>query len=160
MSVVILVVLIFLFRNTELIYFMKSLLTLSDWGYTHAHSKTKKWKYYTKLQHFDRCSPTCVICWTTRQEWRSSDTFILSFVLVLDYLDYHCSIENGNFYILFSTGSHFRLLEQQKIVFLPYTRTWHCTALIKKLSGEAVSSQHSTSEIVLCPLVLSVFSGW
>ncbi|NWH91475.1 CFA47 protein, partial [Aegithalos caudatus] len=30
-------------------------------------------------------------------------------------------------------GSHFELLEQQTIVFLPYTRTWHCTALIKKL---------------------------
>ncbi|NWS84635.1 CFA47 protein, partial [Toxostoma redivivum] len=29
-------------------------------------------------------------------------------------------------------GSHFWLLEQQTIVFLPYTRTWHCTALIKK----------------------------
>ncbi|NWS28202.1 CFA47 protein, partial [Polioptila caerulea] len=26
-----------------------------------------------------------------------------------------------------------RLLEQQTIVFLPYTHTWHCTALIKKL---------------------------
>ncbi|NXH32447.1 CFA47 protein, partial [Myiagra hebetior] len=26
-----------------------------------------------------------------------------------------------------------RLLEQQTIVFLPYTRTWHCTALIKRL---------------------------
>ncbi|NXU02576.1 CFA47 protein, partial [Buphagus erythrorhynchus] len=29
--------------------------------------------------------------------------------------------------------SHFWLLEQQTIVFLPYIRTWHCTALIKKL---------------------------
>ncbi|NXK65251.1 CFA47 protein, partial [Sylvietta virens] len=26
-----------------------------------------------------------------------------------------------------------RLLEQQTIVFLPYTRTWHCTAMIKNL---------------------------
>ncbi|NXN82402.1 CFA47 protein, partial [Bombycilla garrulus] len=31
------------------------------------------------------------------------------------------------------TCSHFWLLEQQTIVFLPYTRTWHCTAWIKKL---------------------------
>ncbi|NXM54780.1 CFA47 protein, partial [Illadopsis cleaveri] len=31
------------------------------------------------------------------------------------------------------TCSHFGFLEQQTIVFLPYTRTWHCTALIKKL---------------------------
>ncbi|NXO80793.1 CFA47 protein, partial [Sitta europaea] len=31
------------------------------------------------------------------------------------------------------TCSHFWLLEQQTIVFLPYTHTWHCTALIKKL---------------------------
>ncbi|NWW00227.1 CFA47 protein, partial [Machaerirhynchus nigripectus] len=29
--------------------------------------------------------------------------------------------------------SHFKLLEQQTIVFLPCTHTWHCTTLIKKL---------------------------
>ncbi|NXI03006.1 CFA47 protein, partial [Pachycephala philippinensis] len=35
--------------------------------------------------------------------------------------------------MLFIDQEENRLLEQQTIVFLPYTRTWHCTALIKKL---------------------------
>ncbi|NXC59689.1 CFA47 protein, partial [Aleadryas rufinucha] len=35
--------------------------------------------------------------------------------------------------ILFVDQEENRLLEQQTIVFLPYTHTWHCTALIKKL---------------------------
>ncbi|NWW09866.1 CFA47 protein, partial [Oreocharis arfaki] len=35
--------------------------------------------------------------------------------------------------ILFIDQEENRLLEQQTIVFLPYTRTWHCTTLIKKL---------------------------
>ncbi|NXR67834.1 CFA47 protein, partial [Rhadina sibilatrix] len=35
--------------------------------------------------------------------------------------------------VLFIDQEENRLLEQQTIVFLPYTRTWHCTTLIKKL---------------------------
>ncbi|NXY04817.1 CFA47 protein, partial [Pteruthius melanotis] len=35
--------------------------------------------------------------------------------------------------MLFIDQEENRLLEQQTIVFLPYTHTWHCTALIKKL---------------------------
>ncbi|NXA67096.1 CFA47 protein, partial [Mohoua ochrocephala] len=35
--------------------------------------------------------------------------------------------------ILFIDQEENRLLEQQTIVFSPYTRTWHCTTLIKKL---------------------------
>ncbi|NWT16338.1 CFA47 protein, partial [Vireo altiloquus] len=35
--------------------------------------------------------------------------------------------------ILFIDQEENRLLEQQTIVFLPYTHTWHCTTLIKKL---------------------------
>ncbi|NXB02909.1 CFA47 protein, partial [Cnemophilus loriae] len=35
--------------------------------------------------------------------------------------------------MLFIDQEENRLLEQQTIVFLPYTRTWRCTALIKKL---------------------------
>ncbi|NWZ71886.1 CFA47 protein, partial [Acrocephalus arundinaceus] len=35
--------------------------------------------------------------------------------------------------ILFIDQEENRLLEQQTIVYLPYTRTWHCTALTKKL---------------------------
>ncbi|NXR80157.1 CFA47 protein, partial [Pycnonotus jocosus] len=35
--------------------------------------------------------------------------------------------------MLFIDEEENRLLEQQTIVFLPYTHTWHCTALIKKL---------------------------
>ncbi|NWI36527.1 CFA47 protein, partial [Picathartes gymnocephalus] len=35
--------------------------------------------------------------------------------------------------MLFVDQEENRLLEQQTIVFLPYTHTWHCTALIKKL---------------------------
>ncbi|NXT63914.1 CFA47 protein, partial [Chaetops frenatus] len=35
--------------------------------------------------------------------------------------------------LLFIDQEENRLLEQQTIVFLPYTHTWHCTALIKKL---------------------------
>ncbi|NXC08195.1 CFA47 protein, partial [Orthonyx spaldingii] len=35
--------------------------------------------------------------------------------------------------MLFIDQEENRLLEQQTIVFLPYTRTWHCIALIKKL---------------------------
>ncbi|NWX56668.1 CFA47 protein, partial [Promerops cafer] len=35
--------------------------------------------------------------------------------------------------MLFIDQEENRLLEQQTIVFLPYTRTWHCTTLTKKL---------------------------
>ncbi|NXX25063.1 CFA47 protein, partial [Nicator chloris] len=35
--------------------------------------------------------------------------------------------------ILFIDQEENRLLEQQTIVFLPYTHTWHCTPLITKL---------------------------
>ncbi|NXL75672.1 CFA47 protein, partial [Leptocoma aspasia] len=35
--------------------------------------------------------------------------------------------------MLFVDQEENRLLEQQTTVFSPYTRTWHCTALIKKL---------------------------
>ncbi|NXR33778.1 CFA47 protein, partial [Zosterops hypoxanthus] len=35
--------------------------------------------------------------------------------------------------ILFMDQDENRFLEQQTIVFLPCTRTWHCTAMIKKL---------------------------
>ncbi|NXH92921.1 CFA47 protein, partial [Edolisoma coerulescens] len=35
--------------------------------------------------------------------------------------------------LLFIDQEENRLLEQRTIVFLPYTRTWHCTTLIKKL---------------------------
>ncbi|NWU30983.1 CFA47 protein, partial [Dyaphorophyia castanea] len=35
--------------------------------------------------------------------------------------------------MLFIDQEENRLLEQQTIVFLPYTHTWHCTTLIKKL---------------------------
>ncbi|NWR43508.1 CFA47 protein, partial [Regulus satrapa] len=35
--------------------------------------------------------------------------------------------------MLFIDEEENRLLEQQTIVFLPYTHTWHCTPLIKKL---------------------------
>ncbi|NXO11631.1 CFA47 protein, partial [Oriolus oriolus] len=35
--------------------------------------------------------------------------------------------------MLFIDQEENRLLEQQTIVFLPYTHTWHCTPLIKKL---------------------------
>ncbi|NWW39312.1 CFA47 protein, partial [Panurus biarmicus] len=35
--------------------------------------------------------------------------------------------------LLFIDQEENRSLEQQTIVFLPYTPTWHCTALIKKL---------------------------
>ncbi|NXO63126.1 CFA47 protein, partial [Phainopepla nitens] len=54
----------------------------------------------------------------------------MSFLEEIVFIDQE---ENNNFCVLFSTGSHFWLLEQQTIVFLPYTRTWHCTAWIKKL---------------------------
>ncbi|NWY74180.1 CFA47 protein, partial [Erithacus rubecula] len=65
---------------------------------------------------------TCHVC------FRSSKP--MSFLREMLFIDQE---ENSKFCILFSTGSHFWLLEQQTIVFLHYTHTWHCTALIKKL---------------------------
>ncbi|OWK63742.1 hypothetical protein RLOC_00003724, partial [Lonchura striata] len=60
----------------------------------------------------------------------------LSACRVLIVVIYHSKVMSWKLQT-FLCCSHFRLLEQQTIVFSPYTHTWHCTALIKRLSGEA-----------------------